>query len=374
MARTIAAAGCIAALLLCAGLSAEQRSASDECVSMVVVGLAPIGEDGDLEQAHADALTHARRNALLQASVLVEAEKQVEDLRLSKVHQRVRTGGRVESLSILEAGPVPDARPPFYRVRARAVVRPLPADTMPLPQGGQRWQPIVTVKGPADLPSGGVREGVAKLMGSLRGCGVTVRRVNEPGPALRLALEVTSRKGTEGESFQVCWRLGTGTPGGAEPGQEPITFAGVSRHSGETGPSVVWWERQGVAIARDAFRLWAIPRATSIRFTTRSQGAAAQLRGAFESQTDAGIRLETVGAQTAVLITLNVAGNPRTVVTGVLASAGLDGRFVLAEGALDSLVYREIEGVPGEPVRPGQQGAVDSGCPGGASALAADLP
>jgi hypothetical protein len=75
-----------------------------------------------LQDAHREALLDARRNAVLQAHVAVEATVRVEGMQLAEKRVSARLAGYVEKLEVLEAGVVQGSEPRVYRVRTRAVV------------------------------------------------------------------------------------------------------------------------------------------------------------------------------------------------------------------------------------------------------------
>ncbi|MHC5034197.1 MAG: hypothetical protein ACYTFZ_04095 [Planctomycetota bacterium] len=114
----------IVLVLTCSlGCAARRRS---ECVTVEAVGFAAMTRGTSLKDAHREALLDARRNAVLQAHVAVEATVRVEGMQLAEKRVSARLAGYVEKLEVLEAGVVQGSEPHVYRVRTRAVVCPLP--------------------------------------------------------------------------------------------------------------------------------------------------------------------------------------------------------------------------------------------------------
>ncbi len=124
--RALPAMVLVSALCGCAGASRTGVS-GQETVTVEAVGFAALDEGKALSQAHREALLDARRNALLQAHVNVVAETRVRNMRLEEMTVRSHASGRLIQMEVLEAGPAKEADPPFYRVRVRAVIRPLVA-------------------------------------------------------------------------------------------------------------------------------------------------------------------------------------------------------------------------------------------------------
>lgn len=143
--RALPAIVLMAVLCGCAGAGPEGAGA----VTVEAVGFSALDEGKPLSQAHREALLDARRNALLQAHVTLVAETRVRNMRLEEMTVQSRASGRLIRMEVLEAGAVDGAAPPLYRVRVRAVIRPLEPATAGQAEPDANGRPDDRETGPA---------------------------------------------------------------------------------------------------------------------------------------------------------------------------------------------------------------------------------
>ncbi|MCK4373802.1 MAG: hypothetical protein KAX19_00695 [Candidatus Brocadiae bacterium] len=330
-----AALCCVAALMACAGAAIafepEPAVGLPPAVAVEVLGFAAAGEGKTVQELHREALLDARRNALAQAHVALEAETHVQDMRLRGALVRSWARGYIQELRVLEAGLLPDAEPPVYRLRARALVLPSAGRRTGLLPGamGDRWTPALVLTLDSDLPperEAALRRALARAM---RSCGIEIVEPDASRPALEARVSVATPAAADAEWTNVEWSMGlvpSGAGGFGPLGAAPREGADapVRGHwlvTGQAGPESDLWQRVGARMALDAVRLWTTPRRTTVRFEGADGGRAQRLGAAFGRIPDTEVRVEEDGE--AVLVCLPLAGDPLAAVEALLAEAGL---------------------------------------------------
>jgi hypothetical protein len=313
--------------------AAARPGGAEGQVSVDVVGVAVMEEGMTAEQAHEAALLNARRNALIQAGVDVETAALVRNMELVETAVHSRSAGIVRELDVLEAGPVPDAEPHLYRVRARAVVAPEDAT----PPGGMTgaWRPAVRMAFSSNLPpdaADSLREG---LSGALRRCGLVVVEGGDERPALEVDVNVLAVSSGVGSWVRVRWTASPRAGGGSEAGTE--SAEGHWTLSGQPRPDREWWQRMAVALAQDAMRLWAAERRTSVVFRGARGARRAALAAALRAVPGAEVEVNEEAAE--VRASLPVAGDPLEAMDARLAPGGLADGFVPTRATLTHVAY-----------------------------------
>jgi hypothetical protein len=327
-----------AVLLLCAGLAAAGAAEQAGATPVLVEGRAAIEDEKSRAETHREAVLDARRNALLQAHGRLQFETRVHGMRLEESLVRARAGGYVESMDVLEAGPVSGSDPPIYRVRARARVRPLQESRERSAMAQARaepWRPVLALeieRARGDANAGRIG---AALADALDRAGIRVVGAGAEEPAARARVEVALRVEDEEESLRVEWTIDAGSEGGGPVG--PGAFRGHWRITGREGSSAEWWRQLGAAMALDALRLWASPRWTVLRFEGAEAAQAEALVGAFRRTPGARLRRDEESGALEAGIPLT--GNPADFVRGLLRQAGLADKGQLKTASLTRLTY-----------------------------------
>jgi len=299
-----------------------------EAVAVEVLGFAIMDEGKELDQAHGEAILDARRNALAQAHVLVQRETHLKDMRLHETLERTRSTGYVERMNVLEAGVIEDTDPPVYRVRARAVVRAVPAFTpagQPDYGNTDQWRPVVALKLTSDLAPEAEEAFRSSLAAALGRCGVAVVEPKAPCPALVTEVQLTADAGDDHKATRAEWQTALDAADEADPslGGRPVKGLWQSAEGAE--PLSASWERLGVLMAQDALRLWAAPRRTSIVVTGCTDDEIAALTQALG--TKAAVRMEPCEGSVRLVAEVALAGDPVKALQPRLAEAGLDGKL-----------------------------------------------
>jgi hypothetical protein len=316
-----------------------------ETVIVEVLGFAPLTKGKSIQQVHSEALRDARRNALIQAHSMLEVESLVEEMRLTEEVVRSRAAGYVQEMEVLEAGPVPDADPPTYRVRARALVRPLPQMSVAAvpPLGSQDvWRPKLKVLLTSNLPGAEHEAGFrSELILALRRCGVDVVPPDEPAPVLVSRVRVTATGSGQKQWTRIVWEMGAADPAEAqgEEGALPSVL-GDWMVTEAVSPDGSWWQRVAVAVAQDAVRLWAAPRDTTVTVVGTNELQARKLAEALG--TAPGARVELADDFSQVRAVVRVAGEPLQAVEALLRAAQVQAALDASRVTLTNLTFKVV--------------------------------
>jgi hypothetical protein len=337
---------------LCAAQSTGQSQTPaglDDPVIVEALGFATMPEGKTTEQAHREALLDARRNALIQAHVAVEADGVVKDMRVSEEVVRSRAAGYVQEMEVQEAGVVPDSHPPVYHVRVRAMVQPLPRAASAALAGvaGDPYQPAVRLH----LKSGSAAESMAALRSSLaeglQRCGVTVTSPEDQRPALEIGVTVDVSSSGDEEWTRVCYEIGFGEAPGRQEG-EPTSVPPVVANwliTQKVGPGGPWWQRVAVAMAQDVIRLWAIPRTTTVRLIGMDEALTRKIQSALGAVP--GSRIDRPEGSSDLVATLSVAGDPTKALQPLLEQSGVSASVRLVQASMIHLTYATPAAQPG---------------------------
>lgn len=322
---------CVAAFVAFAGAAnafePEPSVRLPPAVAVEVLGFAAAGEGKTVQELHREALLDARRNALVQAHVALEAETHVQDMRLRGALVRSWATGYIQELRVLEAGLLPDAEPPVYRLRARVLVLPSAGRWAGLLPGamGDRWTPALVLTLDSDLPPEGEAALRRALARAMRSCGIEIVEPDASRPALEARVSVAMPTAADAEWTKVAWSMGL-VPSGAggfgaprEGAEAPVR--GHWLVTRQAGAESDLWQRVGARMALDAVRLWTTPRRTTVRFEGADDGRAQRLGAAFGRIPDTEVRVEEDGS--VVLVCLPLAGDPLAAVEALLAEVGL---------------------------------------------------
>lgn len=338
-----------AVLLLCgcagrAGRGAFTRDSTAQAITVEALGFATFEQGKPIEEVHREALLDARRNALLQAQVVVESETLVRDLRLQETLVRSRTAGYVEEMHVLEAGRMSGPDASIYRVRLRAVIRSLPAFAAGL-AGPDRWRPALVLRARSNLSPDEHSAVLSSLAEGLRRCGILIARPEDEGAALVAELLIAAASAAEREWLKVEWRIRPDKTGPIPKGTTPVA-QGHWRITERPRPDSAWWQRVAAAIAQDAIRLWSTPRQTVVRVLGTDERQAEKIARAFGRA--AGSRVERPEDSSQVVVILSIAGDPLARLGRLLAEAGLSEKAVPVEVSLTRVTYKLVPAADAE--------------------------
>lgn len=333
-----------AVLLLCAWgavRAADEAAAMQEPPGPVVVeavGLAPMPLGSAIPDVRRDALLDARRNAVIQAHVIVQEQDRVQGMRLEESLVRSQALGYVEQMEVWEEGPVAGSEPPVYRVRVRARVRPLETFSVQAALGQNRrdaWQPALALSIEGNAAAQDRDRARTTLLDALHRCGIVVQE--RSGPALALRVSVTADP-KAGHFVVADWELSAGTDASGPGGPAPAgVYVGHWQVDTE-GDGADSWRRMGLMIAQDAVRLWNTPRWTTVRFLKPTEAQAQALVHSLGQATDA--RVTSAEDRSTLTVELPIAGDPVVAVDAFVRQAGLSRDVELDESSLTQLTYR----------------------------------
>ncbi|MCD6415725.1 MAG: hypothetical protein J7M08_03380 [Planctomycetes bacterium] len=341
-----AAAAPVGSALADAGKGKTTRNAGEK-VTVMAVGFAPYDPGREVAEMHREALRDARKNALLQAYVLVRASARVENMTFKETRVRAHTAGYLEQMHVLEEGVVRGAGPPVYRVSVEATVLPLAkgrgivadlALNRAIP-----WAPVVALHLQGHMPDDYAKEAKTALSDALARMGVAVSDGDRPSPALDVWIHVTLHQ-EDGDSFtQVSWEMGVGAVSGP-PGRRnaPLWFRGQWRYSGQGSPPWDWWQGLAVGVAQDVMQLWALPRWTDISFQAPDKALRERLAQLFKTAAGAGVEYRE--KESVLLVGMPLTGDPLSAVQAALRSQALNERVELVDASLSRLQYRCLPG------------------------------
>jgi hypothetical protein len=293
----------------------------------------------DLSAVRREALLDARRNAVVQAHVIVQEQGRVEGMRLEESLVHSQALGYVEQMEVWEEGPVAGSEPPVYRVRVHAGVRPMQTFSVQEALGQNRrdaWQPALALTIEGSAAAQDQERARTTLADALHRCGIAVQE-RAGGRALELRVSVTADP-KAGRSLVADWELSAGE-GASGPGQPAPAGTYVGHWQVDAaGEGADSWRRMGLMIAQDAVRLWSTPRWTTVRFLTPTPSQAGALAHSLGQAADA--RVLPAEDQSALTVGLPIAGDPVVAVDAFLKQAGLSRQVELGDSSLTQLTYK----------------------------------
>jgi hypothetical protein len=307
-----------------------------ETIVVQAVGFATMETGVSLEQAHETALQNARLNALNQALVELEAEREVVDRRVTESLVRARALGLVREINVEEAGVVAGSDPPVYRVLVRALISSSAGDSAAiagLPAAG--WMPSVALRLSTN-EAGGV--GAARADGLRRGlaaCGVQVVPADSSTPHLLIDVQVVQASGGDNEWTRAAWRVVDPNGPSAEDAVVPLT--GKWQVASQAGPESADWKCLAVRLAQDSLKVWLWPRPAKLQVTGLARDDAEALvqtlRRVPSSHIERSLDDATVGAE------LTVVGCPVAYCGALLDIAGVASRYAVQSASLTNVVF-----------------------------------
>ncbi len=339
------AAWAVALLMICAALCGvgriaaaqeEEEGSPEDAATVEAVGMAQLPEGRDVQEAHQEALVNARRNALLQAHVALEAATVVHNMRLGEATITSLARGYLRASDVIEAGPVETDGARMYRVRLRAVVAPLSAVAGGAPgedAAGRPWQPAVKLGLHSERGEADQTQLATVLVTALQRCGIAVLPREAAAPALVLRVAAGKISNQEVDGTRIVYQLGYDAPPPGATAVAPATGHWVLSAATEQGE---WWQRLATVMAQDALRLWGSPRPTALSFQGLTTEQAEELTRVARARPGARVR---DGDEGEVAVILPVAGDPRPVAEALLREAGVEEPPEPTQLSLTQLTY-----------------------------------
>ncbi len=317
---------------------------ADREVAVEALGYATLEDGETLQEVHRKALKDASVNAVVQAKVSVDVNVKVDGMQLSEKGVRTRGTGFIDELVVQEAGLIPYTDPPVYRVRVRAMVKPLPT----FPPTAERyfevdrnaWQPVIALTVESDT-SPERREGyIAAISRALRTSGIEVLHGPQQEPALSTTVVIGFGEQDDEKWMTVNWEMSLGEP------VDPMDRWGNPSVRGNwlledgASPSGEWWQRLGVMMAQDSMRLWNAPRPVRITFEGMNDDQLTRLGAAMGRQGE--ISIERAHEEPSIhMVTMPIAGNSQDGVNTLLRQANLLEDLERVHATMSEIRYRQ---------------------------------
>lgn len=313
-------------------------------VAVEAIGYGTLEPGETLQEVHRKALNDARVNAVVQAKVSVDVNVKVEDMQLKEKGVRTRGMGYIDNMEVQEAGLIPYTDPPVYRVRVRALVKPMPSFPVTAIAGSSnsdKWRPVLALSVKSDLSEEQQKAYRMSVASALRACGIDVITSEKGTPALETVVRI--KKGEEGgeEWLAVDWEMDFGEPLDPMDMWGNPGLRGNWLLSGGSSPSSEWWQRLGVMMAQDSVRLWAAPHPVRITVEDATDEQITRLSAALGE----GARISVLEERDPVMhvVVMPMAGNPLVTVEDVLRRADLTAALELTHASMAEIAFRQTD-------------------------------
>lgn len=335
-------------LFFCA-CSADVQKEKQKCelhIKPVVVvveaeGYASSNEGLAHSKLHRSALRDARRNAVVQAHVFLETDIYIKGRQLKDCTQHFQSVGYVESMQLLEAGLVPGASPPVYRVRIQARVYPLHSlkRGTHFSQVGVRSVPAVVLRVSSNLSEKDYLTIRSSLEKNLRRCGLDIIASRKDKFGAVLEVNISGDTPENPQSIVISWKVKDKKHKSKQKFDEPDSFPCGRIHCADyPSQRSELWQKAGLEIVQDVYQTWVTPRPTHFVFRSISPEHLHDIATAFGQ--DAEIRKEKGEDSFDLDINVPVSGNSLDVANSVLRATGLNGQFEVSQLSFTRIVFR----------------------------------
>ena len=326
-----------------ADVQKEEKQKRELHIKPVVVeaeGFASSNEGLERSILHRFALRDARRNAVVQAHVILDTDTCIKGFQLENDTQHFRSAGYVEWMQVLEAGPVPRASPPVYRVRVKACVYPMHRLERETPFGrvGVGSVPSLVLSISSNLSENcypAIRSSFEK---SLRRCGLNIIPSGKAEFAAVLEVNISGEPLEDPQNIVISWKVGDKKHRSKRKFDEPDPFpCGRIQCADYPSQRNKLWQKAGLEIVQDVFQAWITPRPTHFVFRSIHPEHLDDIATAFGR--DAEIRKEKDEDGLKLNIIVSVAGNSLYLANSVLRATGLKPQFEVAHLSFTRLVF-----------------------------------
>lgn len=321
----------------------EEKQKRELHIKPVVVeaeGFASPNEGLARSIVHRFALRDARRNAVVQAHVIIDTDTCIKGFQLENDTQHFRSAGYVEWMQVLEAGLIPEVSPPVYRVRVKACVYPMHRLERETPFGrlGVRSVPSLVLRISSSLSENRYHTIRSLLEKSLRRCGLNIVPSGKAEFAAVLEVNISGEPPEDPQNIVISWKVGDKKHRSKRKFDEPVPFPCGRIHCVDY-PSQTnkLWQKAGLEIAQDVFQTWITPRYTHFVFRSIHPEHLDDIAAAFGP--DAEIKKEKDQDGLELNIIVPVAGNSLYLANSVLRATGLKPQFGVAQLSFTRLVF-----------------------------------
>jgi len=289
---------------------------------------------------HRSALRDAQRNAAVQAHVIINTDTYVKELKIENDIHHFRSAGYVEWMQILEAGLIPRASPPIYRVRVKACVYPMQRLERETPFGPLTVPsaPSLVLKISSNLSENRYHTIRPLLEKSLSRCGLNIIPSGNAEFAVVLDVNIAGEPPEDPLNIVISWKVGDKKHRSKQKFDEPASFPCGRIHCADyLSQTNKIWQRTGLEIAQDVFQTWITPRQTHFVFKSIHPEALDKIAAAFGP--DAKIRKEKDQNGLEMNIIVPVAGNSLYLANSILRATGLKHQFEADQISFTRLVF-----------------------------------
>jgi len=319
----------------------QKRELHIKPVVVEAEGFASPNEGLAHSKLHRSALRDARRNAVVQAHVVLETDTYIKGRQLKDCTQHFRSAGYIEWMQLLEAGLVPGASPPVYRVRIKACVYPLHSLKRETPFGrvGVRSGPAVVLMVSSNLSEKDYLAIRSSLEKSLRRCGLDIITSRKDKFGAVLEVNISGDTPENPQSIVISWKIGDEKHKSKQKFDEPDSFPCGRIHCADyPSQRSELWQKAGLEIVQDVYQTWVTPRPTHFVFRSISPEHLHDIATAFGQ--DAEIRKEKGEDGLDLDVNVSVAGNSLDVANSVLRATGLRRQFEVSQLSFTRIVFR----------------------------------
>lgn len=326
-----------------ADLQEEEKQKPELYIKPVVVeaeGYASANEGLSRSELNRSALRDARRNAVVQAHVVLETDTYIKGRQLKNCTQHFQSVGYVESMQLLEAGLVPGASP-VYRVRVKARVYPLHRleRETPFGQVGVWSGPAVVLRVSSNLSKQHYIAIRSSLEKSLRRCGLDIIASRKDKFGAVLEVNISGDTPENPQSIVISWKVKDKKHKSKQKFDEPNSFPCGQIHCADyfcQGSEL--WQKVGLEIVQDVFQTWVTPRTTHFVFRSISPEHLHDIVTAFGRDAKVSKKKGKDGFD--LNINVPVAGNSLGLANSVLRTTGLNGQFEVSQLSFTRIVFR----------------------------------
>ena len=285
---------------------------------------------------HRSALRDARRNAIVQAHVIINTNTYIKGGKVENDIRHFRSAGYVEWMQIMEAGLIPRASPPIYRVRVKACVYPMQRleretlfGSLIVPS-----TPSVVLKVSSNLSENRYHTIRPLLATSLSRCGLNILPSGNSEFAVELEVNIDGEPPEDPLNIVITWKVGDSKQKFDEPTSFPYGQIQCADYPSQTNKI---WQMAGLEIAQDVFQTWITPRKTHFVFKSIHMEALDKIAAEFGPDAETRKEKDQNGLEMNIIVP--AAGNSLYLANSVLKVVGQEHQFEADQISFRQLVF-----------------------------------
>ena len=289
---------------------------------------------------HRNALRDARKNAVVQAHVIINTDTYIKGFKIENDIRHFRSAGYVEWMQILEAGLIPEASPPIYRVRVKACVYPMQRLERETPFGPSivSSAPSVVLKISSNLSENSYHTVQPLLEKNLGRCGLNIIPSGNAEFAVVLDVNIAGEPSEDPQSIVISWMVGDKKRESEQNFVEPASFPCGRIHCTDyLSQTNEIWQRSGLEIAQDVFQTWITPRQTHFVFKSIHMEALDKIAAEFGPDAETRKEKDQNGLEMNIIVP--AAGNSLYLANSVLKVVGQEHQFEADQISFRQLVF-----------------------------------